>query len=49
MLPAETFCAYNFAVPQRIVLWQQVGDIQPLGGFTKEKFIAGAGIQTRQP
>ena len=37
MLPAEASRAYSFAVLSRIVLWQHVGDLRPLGGITKEK------------
>ena len=46
MLPAEAPRAYNFAVPSRIVLWQHVGDLKPLGSITKEKWPARAGIRT---
>ena len=49
MLPVEAHRAYNFAVPLRIVLWQHVGDLWPLGGFTKEKWPADASIRTRDP
>ena len=42
MLPTEAPCAYNFAVPSRIVLWQHVGDLRPLGGITKDKWPARA-------
>ena len=41
MLPAEALQAYSFAVPLRIVLWQHVGDLWPLGGITKEKWPVG--------
>ena len=47
MLPAEASRAYNFAVPSRIVLWQFVGDLRPLGGITKEKWPARAGARTQ--
>ena len=47
MLPAEAFHAYNFAVASRIVLWQHVGDLWPLGSCTKEKWPARARIRTR--
>ena len=30
-MPAKTPRAYNFAVPSKIVLWQHVGDLRPLG------------------
>ena len=43
MLPAEAPSAYSFAVPARIVLWQHVGDLRPLGSITKEKWPARAG------
>ena len=49
MLPAEAPRAYGFAVPSRIVLWQHVGDLRPLGGFTKEKWPARAGARRRNP
>ena len=38
--------AYNFAVLSRIVLWQHVDDLWPLGSFSKEKWPAHAGAQT---
>ena len=37
MLPVEVPQAYRFAVPSRIVLWQHMDDLRPLGGITKEK------------
>ena len=46
MLPAEAPHAYNFAVPLKIVLWQHVGDLRPLGGSNKEKWLARAGART---
>ena len=39
MLPADATRAYNFAILSRILLWQHVGDLCPLGGITKEKRI----------
>ena len=45
MLPAEATHAYSFAVPSRIVLWQHVGDLRPLGGISKEKWSARAGAR----
>ena len=36
MLPAEAPRAYNVAVPARMVLWQHVDDLRPLGGSNKE-------------
>ena len=47
MLSAETPHVYSFAVPSRIVLWQHVGDLWPLGGITKGKWPAGTGTLTR--
>ena len=47
MLPAEAPQAYSFAVPSRIVLWQQVSDLRLFGGITKKKWPAGVGAQTR--
>ena len=49
MLPTEAPRAYSFAVPSRIVLWQHVGDLRPLGGITKEKWPAHARARTRNP
>ena len=49
MLPAEAPRAYSLAVPLRIVLWQHVGDLRPLGGITKEKWSVCAGARTRDP
>ena len=49
MLPAEAPCAYSFAVPFRIVLWQHVGDLRPLSIITKEKWSAHAGAQKQDP
>ena len=43
MLPAEAPRGYSFAVPLRIVVWQHMGDLRPLGGFTKEKWPVRAG------
>ena len=37
MLPAEAPQACSFAVTSRIMLWQHVGDLKPLGGIGKEK------------
>ena len=46
MLPVEAPRAYSFAVPSRIVLWQHVGDLlRPLGGSSKENWLARAGAQ----
>ena len=39
----------SFAVPLRIVLWQQVGDLRPLSGISKEKWPVRAGAQTQDP
>ena len=49
MLPAEAPHAYSFAVPSRIVLWQHVGDLRPLGGITSEKWPARAGARAWDP
>ena len=49
MLPVKAPCAYNFAVPLRIVLWQHVGDLRPLGDFSKEKWPAHVNTQTYDP
>ena len=49
MLPAEVPCANNFAVLSRIVLWQHMGDLWPLSGFTKEKWPPRARIRTWDP
>ena len=49
MLPAEAPRAYSIIVPLRIVLWQHVGDLRPLGGITKEKWPARARARTRDP
>ena len=35
MLPAEAPRTYSFAVTSRMVLWQHVGDLRPLGSITK--------------
>ena len=43
MLPTEVPRAYNIAVPSKIVLWQHVGDLWPLGSVTKQKWPAGTG------
>ena len=40
MLPAEAPRAYNFVIPSKMVLWQHVGDLRPLGGITKEMWLA---------
>ena len=32
----STYSAYSFAAPSRIVLWHHVGDLWPLGCFTKK-------------
>ena len=48
MLPAKAPRAYSFAVPLRIVLWQHVGELKPLGGITNEKWPAHAGARTRE-
>ena len=37
MLPVEAPRAYNVAVLVRMVLWQHVGDLRPLGGSNIEK------------
>ena len=42
MLPAEAPRAFDVAVPARIVLWQHVGDLRPLGSSMKEKWPAPA-------
>ena len=47
MLLSEAPQAYSFVVPSRIVLWQHVGDLRPLGGITKEKWPARAGARMR--
>ena len=47
MLPAEASQAYSFAVLSRIVLWQNVGDLRPLGGITEENGSALAGARTQ--
>ena len=47
MLPAEAPRAYNFGVPLRIVLWQNVGDLWKLCGFTQEKWPAHAETRTQ--
>ena len=36
MLPAEAPRACSFAVPSKIMLWQHVVDLRPLGGITIE-------------
>ena len=46
-MPAEAPCARSFGVPSRIVLWQLVGDLRPLGSITKEKLPAGTGTRTQ--
>ena len=38
MLPAETPRANRFAFPPRIMLWQHMGDLRPLGGISKGKW-----------
>ena len=47
MLLAEAHQAYTFAVSSKIVLLQHVGDLRPLGGISKEKWPARAGVQTQ--
>ena len=47
MLPAEARRAYSFVVPSRIVLWQHVGNLWPLGAITKEKWSANTRTRTR--
>ena len=49
MLPAEAPRTYSIAVPSRIGLWQYVGDLRPLGGSSKEKWLAHARARTRDP
>ena len=49
MLSAEAPRANSIAVPSKIVLWQHVGDLRPLGGSCKEKWPARAGVRTRDP
>ena len=49
MLPVEAPRVYSIAVPSRIVLWQHVGDLRPLGGSSKEKWHVRAGARTRDP
>ena len=44
MLSSEAPRAHNFAILSRIVLWQHVGDLCPLGGIMKEKWPTGAEI-----
>ena len=46
-MPAEAPRAYIFAVPSRIVLWQHVGDLRPLGDISKENWPARASARTR--
>ena len=48
MLLAEAPCAYSIAVLSRIVLWQYVGDLRPLGGSSNEKWPACAGARMRE-
>ena len=48
MLPVEAPCAYSFVVLLRIVLWQHVGDLRPLGGITIEKWPVRAKARTRE-
>ena len=38
MLSAEAPRTYSFAVLSRIVIWQHVGDLRPLGSITKQKW-----------
>ena len=47
MLPAEAPRAYSIVV--RIVVWQQVDDLRPLGDGSREKWPARAGARTRDP
>ena len=49
MLPTEAPRAYSFTVPSRLVLWQHVGDLRPLGDITIEKWPARAGARTQDP
>ena len=49
MLPAEAPCADSIAFPSRIVLWQHVGDLRPLGGSNKKKWPARAEARTWDP
>ena len=49
MLPVEAPHTYSVAVPSRIVLWQHVGDLRPLGDITKEKWPVHAGVRTQDP
>ena len=49
MQPVEAPRAYGLAVPSRIVLWQHVSDLRPLGGISKEKGPIRAGARTRNP
>ena len=49
MLPVEAPRAYSFAVLSKIMLWQHVGDLRPLGSITKEKWPTRARAETREP
>ena len=49
MLVAEAPRAYNVTVPARMVLWQSVGDVRPLGSSNKEKWPARAEARMRDP
>ena len=49
ILPAEAPRAYSSAVPSRLVLWQHVGDLRPLGSITKEKWPARDGTRMQDP
>ena len=40
---------YNIAVPARMVLWQHMDDLRPLGGSNIEKWPAYAEAPTRDP
>ena len=48
MLPAEAPRAYNVAISARMVLWQYVGDLRPLGGSNVDKWPARAEARTRE-
>ena len=49
MLSTEAPRAYSLAVSSRIVLWQHVANLRPLGGISKEKWPARAGDLTQDP
>ena len=46
MLPAEAPRPYNVAVPARMVLWQLVSDLRPLGSSIEEMRPARVGART---